>query len=94
MDDSVRRAMKEKLLEDARAWNTDSSDRSFMDILRNAIDLDPSYVDKFDGSLGIDSDELREWCAGRSLPETFSRWVIIDDLKKLLEADLSQTTEA
>lgn len=88
MDDATLRAMKQKLLADARAWDTDHSDRSFVDILRNAIDLDPTYLDRLRGSLGLEEEDVRDWCAARSLPDSFARWVVIDDLKKFLEADL------
>ncbi|WKZ29069.1 MAG: hypothetical protein QY323_06110 [Patescibacteria group bacterium] len=88
MPDDARRAMKEKLLDDARAWETDHPDRSFVDILRNAIDLDPTYLDRLRGSLGLEEEDVLDWCAGRALPDTFARWAVIDDLKKFLEADL------
>lgn len=86
MDDAVRRRLKEQLLKDIEAW--DQSQRGFQDIVRNAVDLDKRYLRDLMKAFDATFADVKAWGAGSEVPEDYKRYVIVETIRKMLDADL------
>jgi len=88
MDPIARKKQKEQLLRDIEAWNG-LDPRGFMDIVRNAVDIDLKYMRDLMKAFGVDREEIRKWSAGKVVPDDFNRYAIIEQLRESLEKDLN-----
>lgn len=92
MDPAVKRKLKEQLLEDIRKWQPPEP-RGFQDIVRNAIDLDKKIWHDLMKAFDVGAKEVRRWGSGAEVPEDFKRFVIVERIRELLEAELGAVTE-
>ncbi len=88
MDPATRKKQKEQLLRDVEAWNG-LDPRGFRDIVRNAVDIDLKYMRDLMKTFGVDREAIRNWGAGKVVPDDFNRYAIVEKLRESLEADLN-----
>jgi hypothetical protein len=93
MDAEQKRILKERLLEDLRQWKPPEP-RGFKDIVRNAADIDLKLLYGIMKSFNATRETVRAWGTGGIVPPDYERYVIIERIRVLLEADLGAATEA
>ena len=92
MDPAVIRQLKEKLLDDIGKWKVDD-ERGFSDIVRNGLDLDTKILHELMKGFRAKFSEVRAWGAGGRVPSDIDRYMIVERVRELLEAELGAVTE-
>lgn len=86
MDPSVRRQLLDRLAEDIDGWSGD--DRSFSDIVRNAVDIaaDPQgFLYRLCGKFEVKVEEIVDWSAGKRTPGFSRQMDVLEEIKEWLK---------
>ncbi len=87
MEAEARVRLKRKLRDDVDRWDK-RDPRGFRDIVRNAVDLDKRYLRDLMKAFDVDFAEVKAWGSGAETPEDYKRYVIVERIREMLDADL------